>query len=93
VVTAAGAVAFTAAAVLQLRAAEDSYDRATRFRASNGLGTFRNVATYNGYVAEGDAARRRAALYWTGAGLSVAATAILGWINHRRTGELGPWRF
>jgi hypothetical protein len=93
VVTAVGAVAFTTAAVLQLHSASDSYDRATRFRAENGLGTFHNVSTYNGYVAEGDAAKGRAALYWTGAGICFAATAILGYVNYRRTGELGPLGF
>ena len=93
VATAAASVGFTALAVLQVRDAQDAYDRATRFRAQNGLATFRNIGTYNGYVAEGDTARRRAVLYWTGAGLGAAATAIIGYLSYRRTGELGPWRF
>lgn len=93
VAVAAATVGFTALAALQVRDAQDAYDRATRVRAQNGLTTFRNVATYNGYVAECDAAKRRAVLYWTGAGLGAAATAILAYVGYRRTGELGPWRF
>jgi hypothetical protein len=93
VATAAAVVGFAAAAVFQGRAAQDAYDRATQYRADQGLATFRSVATYNGYVSEGDAAKQRAAGYWVGAGLCAAATAVLGYWSYRRTGEVGPVRF
>jgi hypothetical protein len=34
-----------------------------------------------------------ASLYWTAAGVSAAATAILGYVSYRRTGAVGPVRF
>jgi hypothetical protein len=93
VVTAAATVGFTTLAVLELHAAQGSYDRATQYRAQNGVATFGSVATYNGYVADGDAAKGRAVPYWTAAGVSAVATAILGYVSYRRTGEVGPVRF
>jgi hypothetical protein len=93
VVTGLATVAFTAAALVQVRTAQESYDRATQFRGVNGLGTFHDVATYNGYVSTGDAAKGRAGGYWTGAALCAAATGILGYVSYRRTGEVGPVRF
>jgi hypothetical protein len=93
VVAALGAAALTTAAVVQLRAAEDAYDRARRVRAAQGLGTASSATTYNGLVADGDAAKGRASLYGIGAGLSAAVAVGIGYLGYRRTGEFGPVRF
>jgi PEGA domain-containing protein len=93
VATAIADIGFTALAVVELRSAADRYDKARRFRATDGLTTNAAIRTYNGYVADGDAARTRATLYWAGAGVSTLATAILGYVSYKRTGEFGPFRF
>lgn len=48
---------------------------------------------YNGLVADGDSARGRAAWAAGGAGVALAAGAVLGYLSYRSTGEVGPFRF
>lgn len=48
---------------------------------------------YNGLVTEGDTARNRAAWAGGGAGVALAAGALLGYLSYRQTGEVGPFRF
>jgi hypothetical protein len=93
VATATAGVALAALAVVQLRSAQDAYDRARRHRATVGLATAADVTTYNIYVAAGDAAKGKANQLWLGAGACAVATALVGWVGYHRTGELGPIRF
>jgi hypothetical protein len=79
--------------VVESRAASERYDEARRFRASDPLVTLDAVRTYNRYIAEGDAAKRHATTSWVAAVAGAATTGVLGYVNYRRTGEFGPFRF
>jgi PEGA domain-containing protein len=93
VATATATVALAAFAGVQLHSAESAYDRARRYRATVGLATPADVTNYNGYVADGDAAKGKANQLWIGAGACAVATALVGWVGYKRTGEFGPVRF
>lgn len=86
------AVGFAVVGVLQTRAATEHYDRARSLQPGD-LVTVEGVRVHNRYVAEGDDARRRAAAAWAGAAATAAAAGVLGYVNYRRTGEFGPFRF
>ena len=79
--------------VLQTRSASESYERARRLRDVGALTTNTAILEYNGHVADGDAAKRASTLSWTGAAAAAVATGVLGYLNYRRTGEVGPFRF
>ncbi len=86
------ALGFAALAVVEAQSAGDRYDEARALRARGNL-SVADVGLYNGYVLAGDAAARRATASWAGTGVSALAAGILGYIQHRRTGEIGPFRF
>lgn len=86
------ALGFAALAVVEAQTAGDRYDEARALRARGNL-SVADVGLYNGYVLAGDAAARRATASWAGTGVSALAAGILGYIQHRRTGEIGPFRF
>lgn len=46
-----------------------------------------------GGLRKGDGAKSRTTGLWVGAGASAITTGILGYVNYRRTGEFGPFRF
>lgn len=85
-------VGLAAFAVAETRSASASYDLARTLRGG-GFTTYQQVVDYNRAVDHGDAARHDAAVGWACAGLGVLATGTLGYLNYRRTGEFGPFRF
>jgi tetratricopeptide (TPR) repeat protein len=87
------AVGLATQGALQLLAARDAYDEARTLRSSGALTTQGAVDRYNGYVANGDRHSREATMAWASAGAAALATGFLGWINYRRTGAFGPFRF
>jgi len=86
------AVGIAAFAALETRSASASYREARSLR-SGGLGTYEAVVQYNRAVDRGDAARRDATAAWVVAGVGAVATGVIGYLNYRRTGEFGPFRF
>jgi len=90
--TGIGSVGLAALAAVEMSSASRSYGRARSLR-SGGLATYEAVVQYNRAVSQGDAARRAGTAAWVGAGVAAAATGALGYLNYRRTGEWGPFRF
>lgn len=91
--TGVAAVALGIKGIIDVRQADKKYDEARNLRASDSLTNNLAISTYNRYVAEGDAEKRNATIAWMGAGVSAVATGVLGYINYRKTGEVGPFRF
>jgi hypothetical protein len=87
------ALALSAVGFVEMRSAEDSYERARRLRATGALATSEGVSRFNALVIEGNDARRNGTIALAGAGVAAATAGILGYVNYRRTGELGPFRF
>lgn len=90
--TGIAALGLATVAAVETQSASSRYDQARELRARGDLSTS-DVLRYNGYVTEGDAAARKAAFLWVGAGVSALTTGILGYVQYRRTGEVGPFRF
>lgn len=90
--TGIGTVGIAAFAALETRSASANYREARNLR-SGGLGTYEAVVQYNRAVDRGDAARRDATAAWVVAGVGAVATGVIGYLNYRRTGEFGPFRF
>jgi hypothetical protein len=90
--TGVAALGLTAFASAETRSASGSYAEARKVRAG-GFSTYQAVVQYNRAVDRGDSARRAAAACWTGAGVAAVAAGVLGYVNYRRTGEIGPFRF
>jgi hypothetical protein len=86
------AVGLGVLAAVETHSAGGSYDQARELRARGNL-TAAEVVRYNAWVTEGDAAARQAAIFWTGAGVCALTAGVVGWIQYRRTGEVGPFRF
>jgi hypothetical protein len=89
---AATAVGLAALAAVETRSAAGSYDQARELRARGNLSTA-DIIRYNGWVTEGDSAARSATGLWVGAGACALTAGIVGYLQYRRTGELGPFRF
>jgi hypothetical protein len=90
--TGIAALGLGVAGFVEVRSASESYDTARRL-ATDPLTSNAAISEYNRYVTEGDAARRNANLAWVGAGVSAVVTGVLGYVNYRKTGEFGPFRF
>jgi hypothetical protein len=91
--TGAAAVGLAVVGAVELRSAEASYDEARKLRAQGALATTEGVARFNAHVVDGDAAKRNGAIAFAGAGVTALTTGILGYVNYRRTGDFGPFRF
>jgi hypothetical protein len=52
-----------------------------------------SVTEYNRTIRDGDGSRSAAIGAGVAAGVGLAATAVLSYISHRQTGEIGPLRF
>jgi hypothetical protein len=50
-------------------------------------------AAYRSEVSAGDRSHRTAVLLGVGAGVAAAGSLVLGYLAHRQTGEVGPFRF
>jgi hypothetical protein len=91
--TGVAALGLATFAYVETGSASSSYDSASRLRGSGGINTVAALDAYNRQVAAGDAANRMAAIGWIGAGAGAIATGVLGYVNYRRTGAIGPLRF
>jgi len=91
--TGVAALGLASYGLIEGRSASSSYRRAQDLRSSGGVSSSAALAAYNRYVSNGDAARRRATIGWAGASACVLASGVLGYVNYRRTGEFGPFRF
>lgn len=91
--TAVAALGLATFGLVESRAATADYRRAALMRSEGAVTSTAALATYNRYVADGNAASRRATWGWAGAGAGLLATGIAGYVNYRRTGEIGPLRF
>lgn len=69
------------------------------YRKANGMVTgptgvsLGDAPSYRDHLAAGDAAKRNALIGGIGAGVCAVATGVLGYLAHRQTGEIGPFRF
>jgi hypothetical protein len=81
-------------AIIEGLSVKSSYNKARELTDSTGnLLPGKSLQTYNKYLSDGDSARGVAIGTGVGAGISLAATGILGYIAYRQTGEVGPFRF
>lgn len=72
------------------------YDDASKWRA--GAEADKNLSQslakqYNSNILDGDSARRASIGYGVGAGVALAATAVLGYLSYKQSHEIGPFRF
>ncbi len=93
-VAAAGlAVALGAFAGFEGLQASRNYSKANDLVTNGALRLDVTPGIYNGYISDGNSARRMAIGTGIGAGVALVATGALGWWSHSRTGEIGPFRF
>jgi len=90
--TGLAAVGLATFAAVETHSAATNYQDARDIQAA-GLTTMESISAYNSAVAAGDAATRRATAGWVGAGACAVVTGVIGYLNYRRTGEFGPFRF
>ncbi len=88
------AVALGGVAILESASASRSYDKAHKMVGAGGVFLQGgNADLYNHYISSGDSAHNAAVATGIGAGLSLAAAGILGYLSYQQTGEVGPFRF
>jgi hypothetical protein len=82
-------------AIIEGVSSKSSYNKARDLidPSTGALAPGQSLTTYNKYLSDGDSARGVAIGTGVGAGVSLLATGILGYIAYRQTGEVGPFRF
>jgi hypothetical protein len=87
------AVALGAVAAISAVRASDDYSRANGMVSGGSLRFGTSPGQYNDQVSSGNGARTLAIGAGVAAGVSLAASAALGYVSYRRTGEVWPFRF
>lgn len=84
----AGAYAYARATT-----AQRNYNAAKEMLVGGTVRPGLSPTVYNDYVSKGDSSRRAATIAGAGAGVALVATGVLGYLSHRQSGEVGPFRF
>lgn len=87
------AVGLGAVAAWSALKADDEYSAANGMLASGTLRPGASPEEYNAHISDGNSARRLAAGAGIGAATALAASAVLGYLSYRDSGEIGPFRF